>query len=199
MAQSVGRISEPAFKVISSCTLSLPNVADVPQVIIGVFFGVAILAAISRVVIRLWFNKKLRLDDYFLISSCVFLAGATGVLCYGISTIFLGAKLAFDPSEVLAGNVNEADILAQANLITKINWSYLALSWVAIFLVKFGFLSLFRHLVDRLPSMYKFWKGALVFTGVVFAFAVCDGFIACPKSGAEAGKKPDFTRPTRAR
>ena len=159
--------------------------------VIGVFFGIALLAATGRVVIRLWFHKQLRLDDYLLLLSCMFLSGATGVLYYGTPSIYFGAKLTFDPTAVLEAGLNEAEILHRANLISRINWSYLAVSWVAIFLVKFGFLSLFRHLVDRIPPMYRVWKGVMVFTGLVFAFCVCDGFIACSKQGTQAGKKRD--------
>lgn len=153
-----------------------------------VFFGVAIFAAVARMIIRLWLHKRLRLDDYLLLSSCAFLAGGTGVLYYGTPSIFFGATLTFDPTAILATGINEAEILHQVDLIPKINWAYLALSWVSIFLVKFGFLSLFKQLVDRLPRMCMFWKGVLIFTILVFAFAVCDGFIACPKLGTEISK-----------
>lgn len=169
----------------------VPDSTDTLKVVIGVFFGIAILTAAARISIRLWLQKRLRLDDYLLLFSCVCLTGATGVLYYGTRSIFLGAELTFNPAVVFEPGVNEAEILHQVDLIPKINWTYLALSWVTIFFVKFGFLSLFRQLVNRLPQMYRLWKGVLIFTGLVFAFAVCDGFIACPKLGLEAGRKQD--------
>ena len=96
-----------------------------------------------------------------------------------------------DSAAVLGPGVNEADILPRVDLIAKGNMAYLMLSWSTIFFVKFGFLSVFRHLVDRIPPMYRFWKGVLVFTGLVFAFTMCDGFVACPKTGLKAGEKQD--------
>ena len=164
------------------------DIADISQIVIGVSFGIAIIAAAARITIRVWLPMRLRLDDYLLLCSCVFLVAATGVLYYGTPTIFFGAELTFNPSAVTEGTVNEADVLHSIDLISKIDWAYLALSWVTIFTVKFGFLSVFRHLVDRIPPMYRFWKGVLVFTGLIFGFAVCDGFIGCPKSGIESGE-----------
>ena len=159
------------------------------KVVIGVFFGLAIAAAISRVVIRLWLRMRLRLDDYLLLGSTACLIAATGLLYYGTPAIYLAAELTFDPSAVFKAGIDQNKLLHDANLFPKINWAYLALSWTTIFLIKFGFLSLFRQLVDRVPPVYRFWKGTLVITVLIGAFAICDGFIACPKQGLEAGKK----------
>ena len=181
------------FSLLSRSPLSSSclDIADTSQVIICVFFGIAIIAAAARIIIRLWLRTRLRLDDYLLLCSCVCLTAGTGLLYYGIPSIFFGAELTFNPAAVLAAGVNEAAILHQVDLIPKVNWAYLVLSWLTIFFVKFGFLSVFRHLVDRIPSMYGYWKGVLIFTGLVFAFAVCDGFIACPKLGIKTCEKQD--------
>lgn len=159
------------------------------KVVIGVFFGLAIAAAISRVVIRLWLRMRLRLDDYLLLGSAACLIAATGLLYYGTSIIFLAAELTFHPTAAFKTGVDPSKLLHDVNLIPKINWAYLALSWTTIFLIKFGFLSLFRQLVDRVPPIYRFWKWTLVITALIGAFAICDGFIACPKQGLEAGKR----------
>ncbi|KAL8698456.1 MAG: hypothetical protein Q9224_001842 [Gallowayella concinna] len=172
MSKSTGRVSETTFKIA-----------------IGVFFGFAIVAAIARVAIRLWLRMRLRLDDYLLLCSTACLVAATGLLYYGTPVIFLSAKLTFDPSAVFESGINQNDLLHDVNLIPKINWAYLALSWATIFLIKFGFLSLFRQLVDRVPPVYKFWKGTLIVTVLVGAFTICDGFVACPKQGSDAGRR----------
>ncbi|KAI4266805.1 MAG: hypothetical protein L6R38_008536 [Xanthoria sp. 2 TBL-2021] len=164
MSNSNGRVSEITFKVV-----------------IGVFFGFAIAAAISRVVIRLWLRMRLRLDDYLLLCSTACLIAATGLLYYGTPTIFLAAELTFNPSAVFESGTNQSNLLHDVSLFPEINWKYLALSWTTIFLIKFGFLSLFRQLVDRVPPVYRFWKGTLVVTILVCVFAICDVFIVCPK------------------
>ena len=132
---------------------------------------------------------RLRLDDYLLLCSTACLIAATGLLYYGASIIFLAAELTFDPTAAFKAGIDPSQLLHDVNLIPKINLSYLALSWTTIFLIKFGFLSLFRQLVDRVPPVYRFWKGTLVVTILIGAFAICDGFIACPQTGFEAGQK----------
>ena len=181
------RISEPAYQVIDSVPHRVWTSSQL-QIVSGVFFGIALAVAACRIVIRLWIEKRLRLDDYLLLCACACLAAATGVLYYGSSTEFFSSRLALDPVAVLSEGVSEEDIAHKLELLTRINWTYLTLSWVTIFLIKYGFLALFRKLVDRLPRVHQFWKAVLVFTSLVFAFAICDGFVACPKQGLAAGK-----------
>ena len=181
----------PSLLSRSPLSSSCLDIADTSQVIICVFFGIAMIAAAARIIIRLWLRMRLRLDDYIFLCSCVCLTAATGLLYWGTPPIFFGAEFIFNPATVPGPGFNEADILHQVDLIPKIDWAYQALSWLTIFLVKFGFLSVFRHLVDRIPPMYRFWKGVLVSTGLVFAFAVCDAFIGCPEMGLKAGEKQD--------
>ncbi|KAL8628983.1 hypothetical protein Q9189_005324 [Teloschistes chrysophthalmus] len=167
---SYSRVYQPAFKVI-----------------ISVFFAVAMAAAASRCAIRLWYLKRLRVDDYLLLVSCVFLTAATGVLLYGTPSIFFAAEVAFDNLASFQGSLDEAEILSKQNEFITIGWSYLALSWTAIFMIKFGFLALFRQLVDLVAQIYAFWKGVVIFTILVMAFAICDAFIACSKTGLATG------------
>ena len=158
------------------------------KVAIGVFFGIAIAAAASRVVIPLWAERLLRLDGCLLLSSCACLIAATGVLYYGIPSVYFTAKLELDPAALIGEGLSEQRILHEVYTVQRINWTYITLSWTAIFLSKYGFLALFRSLVDRLPRMQKFWKATVIFTTLVFAFAICDVFVACPKQGIAAGQ-----------
>lgn len=162
--------------------------ANLFQVVVGIFFSVALLAAAARIIIRLWLQKRLRLDDYLLLFSCVCLIPATGLLYYGLSSIFFVGELSHDPTAILGSGIHEADVLERIAIFQKIHWAYLALTWATIFAIKFGFLSLFRHLVDRVRFVYTFWKGVTVITGLIFAFSVCDSFITCPKLGAASCK-----------
>lgn len=155
-----------------------------------VFFGTAILATAARMIIRLWFLRgSLRLDDYLLLASCVFLTGATAALCYGTTSIFLATTLTYNPSAVPHTSMSGAVVVQNVDLFIKISWTYLALSWASIFFVKFGFLSLFKHLVDRLPLMLRLWRAALAFTALVFVIAECNGFMNCANSGIAVGKR----------
>ena len=54
----------------------------------GVSFAIAMIAAAGRFIIRLWLQKRLRLADYLLLSSCACLIAATGLLYYDTPSIF---------------------------------------------------------------------------------------------------------------
>ncbi|KAL9594312.1 MAG: hypothetical protein Q9219_007106 [cf. Caloplaca sp. 3 TL-2023] len=116
---------------------------------------------------------RLRLDDYLLLCSTASLIAATGLLYYGTRLLFLGADLEFNPSAAFEAESHLFDLMQEVTVMPKINWAYLTLSWTTIFLIKFGFLSLFRQLVDRVPAVYKFWKGTLIFTALGLEVVEC--------------------------
>ena len=128
--------------------------------------------------IRLRLQKQLRLDDDLLLFSCACLIPATGLLYYGTTSIFSVEELSYDLNAVFGERLGEAEIIERITLFQKINWAYLVLTWASIFAIKFGFLSILRHLVDRIRFTYTLWKGVTIFTGLIFAFSVCDSFIA---------------------
>ena len=132
MSLTNGRVSELAFMVYLS-NQHYTNITDIPQVVNIVFFGTAIFAAAVRITVRLWLHHGLRLDDCLLLFSCASLTAATAVLYYGTPSIVLAAELTFDPAAVLENGIDETDILHRVELIPKINWTYLALSWTTIF------------------------------------------------------------------
>ncbi|KAL9605834.1 MAG: hypothetical protein Q9179_000982 [Wetmoreana sp. 5 TL-2023] len=105
--------------------------AFVFKILIGLFFGLAMVTASARIAIRLGYKKRLRVDDHLLVLSYAFLTAATGGLYYGTSLMFSVSELTFNPAEALKAGINEADVLRKANLVPKIKWTYLMLSWLA--------------------------------------------------------------------
>ena len=63
MAFSGGRVSQSDFKVDLLSTHPKSDLTKTFQVVVAVFFSVALLAAAARIVISLWLQKRLRLDD----------------------------------------------------------------------------------------------------------------------------------------
>ncbi|MCJ1362616.1 hypothetical protein MMC16_001721 [Acarospora aff. strigata] len=168
MALIEGRIPEVAFKAV-----------------VGLTFGISILSVVVRIAIRLQSQKRLQLDDYLLIFAFICLTAATVLLYIGTSVIYFIEEVTLNGIGATQA-VGMAVFLQRLVYYQKINWAYLALSWTTIFFVKFAFLSFFRPLVDRLPSMHMYWRIVVGFTALVFAFAVCDAFIVCPQLGLEA-------------
>ena len=157
------------------------------QVVIGLIFGIAIITAATRIIIRLRIQKRLYLDDGFLMFACICLTAATGVLYFGMSTVYMVEESSFEPTSAASISPSEESRLLQViALIQRITWSYEALSWGTIFAVKFAFLSFFRPLVDRLPSTHRYWKTVVLLTALVAPISVFDNLIACPKLGIDA-------------
>lgn len=151
--------------------------------ITGVFSGVAILAAAGRITIHLRLRKRLGIDDYFLLASCTCLIAGTGVIYHGLSTIYFIGELSINPALAFSATRSGVNLVGEMNFYQKIKWSYMSLTWTSIFAVKFGFLSFFRTLINRVPHLYNFWKGVVVFTFLAYAICVCYNFFPCHQLG----------------
>ena len=179
MASQGGRIPEATFKVYGlsvNCQKALTNVTQVTS---GIFFTIAILAAIVRTIIRIRLNQRLELDDGFLSLACVCFIATTILLYKMMADIYLFESLVSQPGSV----VDPLEIFQKVVWFENSDSAYLFVTWTAIFLVKASFLTFFRRLIDRVGKMVTYWKVVVSITIVVFGFCACIGFIACPKSG----------------
>ena len=121
--------------------------------------------------------------------ACIFLTAGTITLFIGLDSIYFIEELDLNGIQVLIEtDVDISNWLTELIFYQKINWAYLSVTWASIFFVKFAFLAFFRDLVDRLPRMQLYRRIVSVLTVLVFAYAVCDGFIACPQLGLDACK-----------
>ncbi len=143
-------------------------------------FAIAVVAATARMIIRLRLHKKLRLDDFCVIFACVCLAGATGLSYYAISWNYLIGQLSMQPLQIFDGGTDKPMVLQRVISLQKIMWAFSVLSWTVIFATKFGYLSLFGYLVNRIPSMYAIWKFVVLLTILAFGFTLCSIWLICP-------------------
>ena len=166
------------------------------QIVTGLSYGTAISVALARIIVRLHMNnglrrsKRLGLDDWLLLFGCVSLTAATILLLYATPTVYLIEATSLNPIGLFGGGgsgINDlGTLLVKINFFARFNWVYLILSWTTIFAVKFGFLSFFRTLVLRLPSIHLYWRIVVAVTVVVYLFSLIDGVIACPHDGLTA-------------
>lgn len=141
MALIEGRIPQFAFKVRGFYLLHF----DPNKNVIGVTIGLSMIAAVARIAIRFISQRRLHLDDYLLIFSCICLIVATVLLYLGLSAISFIEELNLNGIEVLtAGNISMEYFLDQLIFYQRINWAYLSLTWTTIFCVKFAFLAFFQ-------------------------------------------------------
>ena len=137
----------------------------------------------ARIVIRLRLHKKLRLDDFCIIFACICLVGATSLSYYAMSLNHYIEQLSINPSQGLGDGIDKTIALQHVIFFQKCVWAYSVLSWTVIFATKFGYLCLFKNLVDRIPSMYAVWKFVVLLTILAFGFTLCSIWLFCPNDG----------------
>ncbi|KAI0105053.1 hypothetical protein GGR51DRAFT_572094 [Nemania sp. FL0031] len=152
-------------------------------VALGVLTGLALLCFAGRIAIRLVYQKRLCLDDAFLILAAGSLVAATGILYYISYFLYLHSAALLDPG-VLPYVI--ADYNQLLNLQKK-TYPYLALIWTTTYAVKACFLAFMRPLLWHISRGVNWYYWSIVmFSGVSLAFVVAEPFIICPYFGADA-------------
>jgi hypothetical protein len=148
------------------------------------FFGIAMLSVLGRVIMRLRAWRRLGVDDYFLFAGAVLLTAATALLYKMVDQLFLFGAIQRDVSIISQVNAGELqDIIDNSAARTM---TIVVLTWTAMFAVKFSFLAFFRQLVANVDKIQHYYWGIVAFTVVAWAFFVGQAFILCPYFGAES-------------
>lgn len=145
------RIPKSAFKVIHipiSCRIVAVE-ADENQIGIGVLYGTAMSAAAMRISLRIHSQRRLFLDDAFLLIASVTLTAAVPILYNQITQVYLFQGLA--SGGLTVSQLQQSETLTDAEVHYQVLHStYQTLIWAAIYSVKFSFLSFFLQIVDRI-------------------------------------------------
>ena len=150
----------------------------------GALFGLAIISASARTLLRLRNKSRLGLDDALLLFACLCLVASTALFYTLAPGVYLFEQVIADPNHVqLPPDVND---LVIDNL--KMVDAYSAISWLVIYAVKFCFLSFMRSLIDRIRSLIIYWRAIVGITVVFFGISVSETFIACPQFTILAGE-----------
>lgn len=181
---NAGSISEYHVKVgekdLCSSSLDLRNSL---QVFIGVFFCLAVIGVTGRIVTRIYTRRRLFLDDAFLVFGLACLCAAT-VLCYrSVRTLCLVEALQRYSDIIIP--VDQIKPLLNA---MAIGVSVLCLTWTTTFAVKFSFLTLFWHLIQRTSKWLNRYYWAVTGTCLIsWMFVICAPFVLCHYFGADTG------------
>ena len=84
-----------------------------------------------------------------------------------------------DPSFVQ--EIPVSSVIDQVSDIQKYTYPFGSLIWAVVFAVKFCYLHLFRHLVDRQQPLLNYWKITMIITSIATVFNICAAFMSCPK------------------
>ncbi|KAJ8126909.1 hypothetical protein O1611_g6729 [Lasiodiplodia mahajangana] len=153
------------------------------EVTLGVLTGLALLCFVGRMAIRLIYQKRLYLNDAFLILAAASLVAATGILYHICYFLYLHSAALLDP-EVLPYVIADYNQLLD---LQKKTYPYLALIWTTTYAVKACFLVFMRPLVWHISRGVNWYYWFIVnFSIVSWAFAVAEPFIICPYFGVDA-------------
>ncbi|KAI0882866.1 uncharacterized protein GGS22DRAFT_190845 [Annulohypoxylon maeteangense] len=155
------------------------------QVAIGVLTGLALCCFLARMAIRLTYQKRLGLDDAFLILAAACLCAATGILYHICYFLYLHSAASFAQQLLPYLLANYDELLG----LQKRVYPFLALIWTTTFAVKACFLAFMRPLVWHISRRVNWYYWFIVgFCLISWAFVVADPFIICPYLGADATK-----------
>lgn len=163
------------------------------KVVNGILFGLALLTAAARVMIRFRFQKKLRSDDYVLLFACLCLI-ASQVLLYilKLDNTYWFAAVTFESSlqktPLLIKSEDDPDeaivFYRRISFLQRMQISMGILTWTCIYAVKICFLLFFHQMIT--PSLRKLivaWRVIFGITVLFWAFCCCAFFISCSHFG----------------
>lgn len=185
MAFSDHTLPKAVFKVNSKYSNPDPYlVLNHWQIVIGILFILAMIGMIAKTAFQLRAQKRIRLEDAFLIYACVFLAAGTGVL-YSLS------KSLYGPDKCLQTHDSGPVPPLEASNLTgsqQKQFCFVILTWIAIYCVKFSFLLFLRQLVDRIWGMLLFWRAVVAFAIISLFVCISEPFFSCAYFGAKLRK-----------
>lgn len=115
--------------------------------IIGILYSTAIVAASIRTAIHLHIQRPLSLDDGLLIFAGLALTVSTIIIYKGLDIMFLAEEIVQMSISEKGAELARLDATADMLWYQRVAYIYISMVWLAIFAVKFAFLSFFHHLV----------------------------------------------------
>ena len=139
------------------------------------FFVLALLSVLGRIVVRVYTRRRLFLDDAFLVWGLVCLCAAKVLSLRMLRTMFLVDAIQHYSDIVIP--TDQARPLLRAMAVGA---AYLGLTWTTMFAVKFSFLALYWHLIQRVSQWLIRYYWAVVGTCIVsWMFVICEPFLLC--------------------
>lgn len=146
----------------------------------------------SRVIFRLRQDRRLIIDDCFVLFSTVCLVAATGCLYRFHTTLY------FVDAATTNRRVNYWMIQDPARFSgfagSGRSWAdaYMTLAWLSIFGIKASFLALFHRMVRNVKrSLTIYFWVTVATTSVAGVVVVLSAFVLCPHFGSDAASKPN--------
>ena len=140
----------------------------------GVFYVVAISAAISRTVIRVRLGQGLEIDDGLLFLACIFITTSIVLLYISMSDVYVFEHLVTH----LASASTYDDLRKRRIWFRDMTLAHEVLCQSAMFGIRLSFLSFFRRVIDRLGRIIYYWRVTVFVTAAIFPSCASLGFIS---------------------
>ena len=140
------------------------------------FFSLAVLSVIGRMITRIYTRRRLDVDDCLLLFALLCLSACTGLVHVFCHQIFVVEAMEVDFTFISPPD-SDQNILAIRSILD----SFVCIIWTTVFAVKFSFLALFRLLIRRLPkAITSYYWTTVGITVATWIFFVGEQFIFCP-------------------
>ncbi|PVH97472.1 hypothetical protein DM02DRAFT_684903 [Periconia macrospinosa] len=151
--------------------------------LVGIFTGVAVLAASTRIFFNVRKRGKLFVDDMFAILATCCLIASTGFIYYIHDWMYIAAAMASNPKK--NGALYTKTEIASLRGLLKWNNLFFFFAWTCITAVKFSFLALFWLLIrDVSRPLLWLWWFTVAITTVSWIFNGWRNAIVCGWSSA---------------
>lgn len=150
----------------------------------GVSCGLAVLAVVGRLLIRVYTRRRLFLDDAFVIFGLGCLCTATALSYHMARSLPLEEALRHYSDLVISAEQTQS-LLGDMEFAASI----FCLVWTTTFAVKFSFLVLFWQLIQRVSKWLTRYYWAVVGTCVIsWLFVISEPFMLCQYFGLSSGR-----------
>lgn len=179
--------------IVSSYSISIKTKKQLTlkKVVNGTLFGLALLFATGRMVIRFHSQRKLNPDDFGLIFACsTFIASQVLLHIFKIENIYWTSAVIFDHNpQTLTSIIEDPEAFLHRRLrIRRLEITCVMLTWTSIFAVKISFLLFFHQMITRVRKLIVAWRVIFGITILFWPFCTFGVFMTCPHFGPDACK-----------
>ena len=132
----------------------------------ALLFALCIISVCARYYIRLAVQKEFGLDDAFVALGTACLVAGMVILYINMDNLYFIQAITRAPTRFPFHPQDLNRLIAFRKMVLQ----SLILTWVAIVAVKFAFLALFWRLIDRIPSLIKYWRVVVAFNLAVTGY-----------------------------
>ncbi len=165
------------------------------QIMIGIFFGLAIASVIARIGLRIHARRSLYPDDYIVLCGAMCLCGSIGLVYKQCDFNFLIATIQVNPSVLSQASADQLQDLLNTPFANI--FAFMTLSWTAIFAVKFSFLVFFKKLITRVSNIRIYYWIVGIVNLLSWLFITTEPLILCRHPQESFGTV--YSRPGRFR